>query len=83
MPFVVKILRNIAPLSMGCKSYSSMVRRLKRAMALKDRTSGKFEMDIQVTISKDDPSRGSYYFIGMLWSTHFSQVVSEPHKVKQ
>lgn len=83
MPFVVKIPRSVAPPCMGCQSYSSMVRRLKRAMVLEDRTSGNFEMDIQVTLSKDDPSRGFCYFTSMLRPTHFSQVVSELHKVKQ
>lgn len=53
MPFVAKIPRSVAPPSMGCQSCSSMVRRLKKAMVLEDRTSGKFEMDIQVTLSKD------------------------------
>lgn len=53
MPFVAKIPRSVAPPSMGCQSRSSMVRRLKRAMVLEDRISEKFEMDIQVSLSKD------------------------------
>lgn len=56
-----------------------MVRKLKIAMELEERTSGKSQMDLQVILPGQDPSRGADSEMSTLWPTHFLQAVSELH----
>jgi hypothetical protein len=60
-----------------------MVRKLKIAMELEERTPGKPKMNLQVILPKQDPSRVADSFLSALWSTHLLQAVSECHLLSQ
>lgn len=68
---------------MGCQSYSLMVRKLKIAMGLEERTSGKSTVDLQVMLTKRDPSGGADSEMSAPKPTHFIQAVSDLHLLRQ
>lgn len=60
---------------MGCQSHSLMVRKLKIAMGLEERTLGKSTVALRVILSKRDPSGGADSEMSAPRPTPFIQAV--------